>query len=109
LKIVVVVNKIDRKDARAKEVLNSVYDLFIDLDAREDQLDFPVLYAIGRDGTAQTKLDEPGKNLAPLFEAILSEIPGPSHDLDEPFQMLVSNLAYSDYLGRLAVGKVFHG
>lgn len=109
LKIVVVVNKIDRKDARAKEVLNAVYDLFIDLDAREEQLDFPVLYAIGRDGIAQRTLEEKGTNLEPLFESIVSEIPGPSHDPEEPFQMLVSNLAYSDYLGRLAIGKVFHG
>lgn len=109
LKIVVVVNKIDRKDARAKEVLNAIYDLFIDLDAREDQLDFPVLYAIGRDGVAQKTLDERGQNLDPLFEAICSEIPGPSYDSAEPFQMLVSNLAYSDYLGRLAIGKVVHG
>ncbi|MBN8548845.1 MAG: translational GTPase TypA [Deltaproteobacteria bacterium] len=109
LKIVVVVNKIDRKDARAPEVLNGIYDLFIDLDAREEQLDFPVLYAIGRDGIAQKKLDEPGTDLKPLFDAILSEIPGPSYDPEEPFQMLVSNLAYSDYLGRLAIGKVMHG
>ncbi len=109
LKIIVCVNKIDRKDARPKDVLNEIYELFLDLDANDEQIDFPVLYAIGRDGTAQRTLDEQGKDLTPLFETILSEIPGPAYDADEPFQMLVSNLAYSDYLGRLAVGRVTAG
>jgi GTP-binding protein len=109
LAIIVVINKIDRGDARPQEVLNEVYDLFIDLDATEDQLDFPLLYAIGRDGIAQTKLDERGTNLAPLFDAIVKHIPGPSYDPSKPFQMLVSNLSYSDYLGRLAIGRVFNG
>lgn len=109
LRIIVVVNKIDRKDARPQEVLNEVYDLFIDLDANDEQIEFPVLYAIGRDGIAQNSLDEQGKDLQPLFEKILEEIPGPAHDPDEPFQMLVSNLAYSDYVGRLAIGRVMHG
>jgi GTP-binding protein len=107
--IIVVINKIDRQDARPQEVLNEVYDLFIDLDATEDQLDFPLLYAIGRDGIAQTSLTERGTNLAPLFDAIVKHIPGPSHDTTKPFQMLVSNLSYSDYLGRLAIGRVFNG
>lgn len=107
--IIVVINKIDRQDARPQEVLNEVYDLFIDLDATEDQLDFPLLYAIGRDGIAQTSLTERGTNLAPLFDAIVKHIPGPSHDPAKPFQMLVSNLSYSDYLGRLAIGRVFNG
>jgi GTP-binding protein len=107
--IIVVINKIDRQDARPQEVLNEVYDLFIDLDATEDQLDFPLLYAIGRDGIAQTSLTERGTNLAPLFDAIVKHIPGPSHDPQKPFQMLVSNLSYSDYLGRLAIGRVFNG
>jgi GTP-binding protein len=107
--IIVVINKIDRQDARPQEVLNEVYDLFIDLDATEDQLDFPLLYAIGRDGIAQTSLTERGTNLAPLFDAIVKTIPGPSHDPAKPFQMLVSNLSYSDYLGRLAIGRVFNG
>jgi len=107
--IIVVVNKIDRQDARPQEVLNEVYDLFIDLDATEDQLDFPLLYAIGRDGIAQTSLTERGTNLAPLFDAIVKNIPGPSYDQTKPFQMLVSNLSYSDYLGRLAIGRVFNG
>jgi GTP-binding protein len=107
--IIVVINKIDRHDARPQEVLNEVYDLFIDLDATEDQLDFPLLYAIGREGIAQTTLDERGTNLAPLFDAIVKHIPGPSYDPTKPFQMLVSNLSYSDYLGRLAIGRVFNG
>lgn len=108
-KIIVVVNKIDRKDARPQEVLNFVYDLFIDLDADDEQIEFPVIYAIGRDGVAQKTLDEPGEDLSLLFDTILEEIPPPSYDPDEPFQMLVLNLAYSDYLGRLAIGRVFHG
>lgn len=109
LAIIVVINKIDRHDARPQEVINSVYDLFIDLDATEDQLDFPLLYAIGREGIAQTSLEEKGTSLAPLFETIVRHVPGPSHDPEAPFQMLVSNLSYSDYLGRLAIGRVFNG
>jgi GTP-binding protein len=110
LKIIVVVNKIDRKDARPQEVLNEVYDLFIDLGATDEQIDFPVLYAIGREGIAQPTLEgEKGTDLSALFDKIVEEIPGPRHDPLEPFQMLVSNLAYSDYLGRLAIGRVFHG
>ena len=109
MKIIVVINKIDRSDARPAEVINEVYDLFIDLDAREDQLDFPLLYAIGREGIAQLTLEEPGTTLAPLFDTIVRHIPGPSYDTTKPFQMLVSNLSYSDYLGRLAIGRVFNG
>ena len=109
LRVVVVVNKIDRKDARPEEVLNEIYDLFIDLGANEEQLEFPVLYAVGRDGVAMRALDEERVNLSPLFDAILEEIPGPDHNPEEPFQMLVSDLDYSDYLGRLAVGRVQHG
>jgi GTP-binding protein len=109
LAIIVVINKIDRQDARPQEVLNEIYDLFIDLDATEDQLDFPLLYAIGRDGIAQQTLDEKGTNLAPLLDTIVSHIPGPSHDPSKPFQMLVTNLSYSDYLGRLAIGPVVNG
>jgi len=109
LKIIVVINKIDRKDARPQQVLNEIYDLFFDLDATEEQIDFPILYAIGREGIAQKTADEQGQDLKPLFQAILDEIPPPTYDPDEPFQMLVADLDYSDYLGRLAVGKVFHG
>jgi GTP-binding protein len=109
LAIIVVINKIDRQDARPADVINEVYDLFIDLDATEDQLDFPLLYAIGREGIAQTSLEAKGTTLAPLFDAIVKTIPGPSYDSSKPFQMLVSNLSYSDYLGRLAIGRVFNG
>ncbi|MBI5298762.1 MAG: translational GTPase TypA [Deltaproteobacteria bacterium] len=109
LKIIVLINKIDRKDARPKEVLNEIYDLFIDLDATEDQIDFPILYAIGREGIAQKTLEERGNSLDPLFAEIIKKIPPPSYDPKEPFQMLVSNLSYSDYLGRLAIGRIFHG
>ena len=109
LKVVVVVNKIDRKDARPQEVLNEIYDLFIDLDANEQQLEFPVLYAIGREGVAMHGLEDEQVDLGPLFETIVKEMPGPAYDPAEPFQMLVADLAYSDYLGRMAVGRVFHG
>ena len=109
LKIIVLINKIDRKDARPAEVLNEIYDLFIDLDAREDQIEFPVLYSIGREGIAQLTLEDKGTDLAPLFNTILSVFPAPTYDLEEPFQMLVCNLGYSDYLGRLAIGRIFHG
>ena len=109
LPVIVVVNKIDRKDARPQEVLNSVYDLFIDLGANEEQLEFPVLYAIGRDGKAMRSLDDPQEDLTPLFETIVEFIPGPRHEPNEPFHMLVSDLDYSDYLGRLGVGKISHG
>ncbi|MBU4345313.1 MAG: translational GTPase TypA [Desulfobacteraceae bacterium] len=109
LVMLVVINKIDRKDARADEVLDEIYDLFIDLDASEDQLNFQVLYAIGRQGIVQPALDEPRENLHLLFDTILSEIPGPVYDSEEPFQMLVADLAYSDYMGRLAVGKIMNG
>ena len=109
LKIIVLINKIDRKDARPQDVLNEIYDLFIDLGAAEEQLDFPVLYAIGREGVAMRGLDDDRISLAPLFETILSHLPGPSYDPGQAFQMLVADLAYSDYLGRQAVGRVFHG
>ena len=109
LKIIVVINKIDRRDARTDEVLDEIYDLLIDMDATDEQLEFPLLYAVGRDGIASRTLDEGGKNLHVLFDTILDMIPGPSHDSGAPFQMLVSDLGYSDYLGRLAVGKIFNG
>jgi GTP-binding protein len=109
LTLMVVINKVDRQDARPDEVLNEIYDLFIDLDASEEQLDFPLLYAIGRDGIAMESPDERGENLHILLDMIVEHVPGPRHDPDEPFQMLVSDLSYSDYLGRLAIGKVHHG
>ena len=106
---IVVINKIDRPDARVQEVLNEVYDLFIDLDATEDQLDFPVIYTNGKLGIAKTTLEDESANLKPLFEAILGRIPAPSGDSEAILQMLVANLDYSDYLGRLAIGRVFNG
>ncbi len=109
LKIIVVINKIDRQDARPNEVLNEIYDLFIDLDATEEQLEFPLLYAIGREGIAQKGLEQRGEDLQPLFDTIVEQIPPPSYDPDEPFQMLVADLDYSDYLGRLAIGRVVNG
>lgn len=108
-KIIVVINKIDRKDARPAEVLNEIYDLFIDLDATEEQIEFPVLYAIGKQGIAQHSIKDSGTNLQPLFDSIIKEIPPPSYDPEEPFQMLVADLDYSDYIGRLAIGKVVNG
>ncbi len=111
LRIIVVINKIDRKDARPEEVLNEVYDLFIDLDATEEQLEFPVLYAVGRRGIAGDSVEEAleATDLSRLFDCIVSAVPGPAYDPDEPFQMLVADLDYSDYLGRLAVGRIMHG
>jgi GTP-binding protein len=109
LAIIVCINKIDRKDARISEVLDEVYDLLIDLDASEEQLDFPVLYTIGKTGVAKAAPEDEDGDLTLLFDTILARVPGPSFGKDEPFQMLVSDLGYSDYMGRLAVGKVFHG
>jgi GTP-binding protein len=106
---IVVINKIDRTDARPQEVLNEIYDLFIDLDAKEDQLDFPVLYAISKQGIAKKNLEDESNDLRPLFDAILEHIPHPAGDESEVLQMLVANLDYSDYLGRLAIGRVFEG
>ncbi len=109
LRIIVVINKIDRSDARIMEVLDEIYDLFIDLDATDDQIDFPVLYAVGRDGIAKNELKDESQDLKPLFKTILSEIPPPSFDPGEPFQMLISDLGHSDYTGRLAIGKIANG
>jgi GTP-binding protein len=109
LTVIVVINKVDRQDARPAEVLNEVYDLFIDLDATEEQLDFPMLYAVGRQGVAMVSPADAGENLHLLFDLILERIPSPSYDPEEPFQMLVSDLGYSDYLGRLAIGRVRNG
>jgi GTP-binding protein len=106
---IVIINKIDRADARPQEVLNEIYDLFIDLDAHEDQLEFPVLYTNAKTGTAAINLSGAGEDLRPLFEAIVDTIPTPKGDPQGPLQILVANLDYSDYLGRLAIARVFNG
>jgi GTP-binding protein len=106
---ILVINKIDRPDARAQEVLNEVYDLFIDLDADESMLEFPVIYTNGKAGTATMDLAQPGANLQPLFNLILNTIPQAQGDPEGPLQILVTNLDYSDYLGRLAIARVFNG
>ena len=109
LKVIVVINKIDRKDAQIGQVLDAIYDLFIDLGAGDDQVEFPILYAAGRDGIAKRTLEEKTDNIHQLLDTIIGEIPSPVYDPEEPFQMLVSDLGYSDYLGRLAVGKIING
>ncbi len=106
---IVVINKIDRPDARPQEVLNEVYDLFIDLDANEDQLDFPVLYTNGKLGLASTQADKLGENLQVLFETIVQTAPPAPGEAEGNLQILVTNLDYSDYLGRLAIARVFNG
>jgi len=106
---IVVLNKIDRADARPKEVLNEVYDLFIDLDATEDQIEFPVLYTNARDGVASTEMNVRGESLQPLFEAIVDHVPPPRGNPAAPLQILVANLDSSDYLGRIAIGRIFNG
>ncbi|MFZ0639151.1 MAG: translational GTPase TypA [Candidatus Acidiferrales bacterium] len=106
---IIVLNKIDRSDARAKEVLDEIYDLFIDLDATEDQLSFPVLYTNARTGVAHRKLNDSSTNLQPLFETILHSIPAPTGDPAATLQIQVTNLDYSDFLGRIAIGRVFNG
>jgi GTP-binding protein len=109
LPAVVVINKIDRSDARPQEVLNEVYDLFIDLDASEQQLEFPVLYTNARDGLCRVEADGPDQNLRPLFEALVRSIPPPGGDPAGVLQLLIANLDHSDYLGRLGIGRIFSG
>ncbi len=109
LKPIIVINKIDRPDARAQEVLNEIYDLFIDLDASEEQLEFPVLYAVAKAGLATTDPNTPGTDLKPLFDAIQNTIPAATGDPDATLQILVTNLDYSEYFGRIAVCRVFQG
>jgi GTP-binding protein len=106
---ILVINKIDRADARPQQVLNEVYDLFIDLDAQEEQLDFPVLYTNAKAGTASTSIAQPGDDLSPLFEAIVRTVPPPGGEGAAALQVLVANLDYSDYLGRIAIARVFNG
>ena len=109
LSVVLCINKIDRADARAAEVLDEVYDLFIDLEAHEDQLDFPVLYTNARAGTATLRPEIPGVDLHPLFDTIIAHLPGPEVDPDATVQLQVNNLDYDDYVGRLAIGRLIAG
>jgi GTP-binding protein len=109
LKPIVVVNKVDRADARPDEVVDLTFDLMADLGASDEQLDFPILYAVAREGKAFKNPDEPRDDMRELFETVLEEIPAPEVDLTAPFQMLVSNLDYSEYLGRIVVGRVRRG
>jgi GTP-binding protein len=109
LPAIAVVNKIDRQDARPEEVVNEIYDLFIDLDADDEQIDFPILYAISRDGVAKTSLDDPSTDLRPLFDQIIKTIPPPAELRDDSLQLLVANLDYDSYVGRLAIGRIISG
>jgi GTP-binding protein len=109
LKPIVVINKIDRIDARPEEVVNLTFDLMAELGANDDQLDFPILYAIAREGKAFRDLDNPQEDMHELFEMVLEHIPAPPTDLEAPFQMLVTNLDYSEYLGRIVLGRVQRG
>ena len=109
LKPIVVINKIDRQDARPEEVVDLTFDLMADLGASDEQLDFPILYAVAREGRAFKDMDAPRDDMSELFETVLEQIPAPEVDLEAPFQMLVTNLDYSDYLGRIVVGRVRRG
>jgi len=106
---IVVINKIDRQDARAAEVVSEVFDLFIDLDATEEQNDFPVIYTVARDGVAKRELADDSSDLRPLFDQILTTIPKPAAPIEGVLQLLVANLDYNDYVGRLAIGRIFSG
>lgn len=109
LKPIVVINKIDRKDARAHEVLDMVFELFLSLGANDEQLDFPIIYAIAKQGIAKTELDDESTTLEPLFDVIINTVPPPPGDTISPFQMLVTTIDYSEYLGRLGIGRVHRG
>jgi GTP-binding protein len=109
LPAIAVVNKIDRNDARPAEVVDEIYELFLDLDATDEQIEFPILYAISRDGIAKKQLDDESRNLEPLFEEIVKTIPEPKEQKSDSLQLLVANLDYNDYVGRLAIGRIFSG
>src|ERR1043166_4894692 len=109
LPAIAVVNKIDRQDARPEEVVNEIYELFLDLDATNEQIEFPILYSISRDGVAKQKLDDSSVNLKPLFDQIIETIPAPQALREDSLQLLVANLDYNDYVGRLAIGRIFSG
>src|ERR1700683_1103950 len=105
LRPIVVINKIDRPDARADQVLNEVFDLFVELGADDETLDFPVIYASGRAGTASWKIDEPGTTITPVFEAIIKPIPAPHGDPEKSLQIRITTIHYNDYVGRIGVGR----
>ena len=109
LPAIAVVNKIDRHDARPEEVVNEIYELFLDLDATDEQIEFPILYAVSRDGVAKKSLDDDSNSLRPLFDQIVETIPAPRAVRQDSLQLLVANLDYSEYLGRLAIGRIFSG
>src|ERR1041384_4006232 len=109
LPAIAVVNKIDRGDARAEEVFDEIYELFLDLDANDEQIDFPILYAVSRDGIAKRNLEDASANLQPLFDQIVASIPAPRELRHDSLQLLVANLDYNDYVGRLAIGRIFSG
>jgi GTP-binding protein len=109
LRPIVVINKIDRPDARADEVLNEVFDLFVELGADDETLDFPVLYASGRQGIASWSMEEKGKDIIPVFEALLKHVPAPHGDPDKSLQIQISSIQYNDYVGRIGVGRMYNG
>ncbi|MEN6413240.1 MAG: translational GTPase TypA [Veillonellales bacterium] len=109
LKPIVVINKIDRPDQRVDDVLDEVLELFMELDANDDQLDFPVVYCAARDGIAKLKMEDDSQNLAPLFELLVNEIPAPQGDIEGPLQIMVTTLDYDDYVGRIAIGRIIRG
>src|SRR5215211_7472493 len=109
LKPIVIINKIDRQDAQPEEAVDLTFDLMADLGASDEQLDFPILYAIAREGQAFKNIEAPRNDMRELFETILEQIPAPEVDLADPFQMLIANLDYSEYLGRIVVGRVRRG
>jgi GTP-binding protein len=109
LRPIVIINKIDRPDARAHEVLDEVFDLFVELGADDEALDFPVLYASGRAGVASWELEEPGTNIAPVFEALLKHVPLPHGDPDKSLQVQIQTIQYNDYVGRIGVGRIYNG
>ena len=109
LKVIIVVNKTDRPDARCAEVVDETLELLLELDASDEQLDSPIVFASGRDGTATTDWQVPGKDLRPLFDAILSHIPAPEGDPDAPCKLLISTIDYNDYVGRIGVGRIERG
>src|ERR1700689_4955742 len=109
LRPVVVINKIDRPDARADQVLNEVFDLFVELGADDETLDFPVIYASGRAGTASWHLEQPGTDILPVFEALLKHVPAPHGDPEKSLQIQISSILYNDYVGRIGVGRIYNG